>query len=123
MIVWVWLAAFGLLEALALLDPKTGDTLTENVRPLMHFHPLAWFMSAAGMTWLAAHALVVGVQPLFGHGDTLIETVRPVMHLHPVTWFLSAGFLGWLWVHFLTPDVERWIEARSRRWAESSSRD
>lgn len=52
-----WVAAFLLLETLAILDEKSGDTLTEQIRPLFHTHPLTWFLAAGFAGWLVMHFL------------------------------------------------------------------
>lgn len=59
---WSWIAWFLVWETLALLDSKPGDTLTENVRPLMHAHPLVWFVAAGFVAWIAVHFLAPSVE-------------------------------------------------------------
>lgn len=58
----LWAVWFVVLETLALLDPKAGDTLTEHVRPLFHAHPLLWFLAAGFVVWLAVHFLAPGLE-------------------------------------------------------------
>jgi hypothetical protein len=60
---WVlWIVWFVVLETLAVLDPKTGDTLTEHTRPLFHHHPLLWFLAAGFVGWIAVHFLFPSVE-------------------------------------------------------------
>lgn len=55
---WVVIAlAFAALEALALIDPGTGDTLSEHVWGILDFHPIVWFMGAGGLIWMVRHFL------------------------------------------------------------------
>lgn len=48
---------FAALEALALIDPDSGDTLSEHVWGLLDFHPLLWFLGAGFLLWLSRHFL------------------------------------------------------------------
>lgn len=49
---------FLVLEGLALLDPKRGDTLSENIRWVRDQHPvLLAFLIGTLMTWLFVHFL------------------------------------------------------------------
>jgi hypothetical protein len=59
---WSWLAFFVLLETIAVIDPGQGDTLTENVRPVLHAHPLTWLVAAGFILWLAVHFLAPGIE-------------------------------------------------------------
>lgn len=55
---WALIAlAFTGLEALALVDPGKGDTLSEHVWGILDFHPLLWFMGAGGLIWMVRHFL------------------------------------------------------------------
>lgn len=42
-------------EILALIDPDPGDTLTENVRPVIQSNSFLTFMIAAVALWLLYH--------------------------------------------------------------------
>lgn len=66
----VWLAAFGVIEGLALLNKRPGDTLSEHV---WHWFAVArstpqpdgWtrlrrFALLAGVTWLGVHFVTGG---------------------------------------------------------------
>lgn len=58
----MWLAWFVALETLAVLDRRTGDTLTEHVRPLFHAHPLLWILAIGFLVWLFIHFIVPDVE-------------------------------------------------------------
>lgn len=54
----IWGLYFIVLEALALMDPKQGDTLSENIRWIRAQAPeLVGFMLAVLLTWLYYHFL------------------------------------------------------------------
>lgn len=72
-ILWiVWIAAFAVLEALGLRDPKDGRfTLTNRIRAVMRASPVARQVArmsiTVGLSWLAYHFL--GVDPSVNPGS------------------------------------------------------
>ena len=60
-ILWVaWVAAFIVIEAMALARKESGDTLSEHVWKLLKFRRLFYLLGAAFMIWLSAHFLSLG---------------------------------------------------------------
>lgn len=58
--IWIiWLVAFALLEGAALLDPGTGDTLTETIRQWLALssrdHWIGRTLLAVFLAWLCHH--------------------------------------------------------------------
>ena len=54
---WIaWIAAFIVLETYALIEGR-GQELTQHLRPIFTFHPLAWFTALGLYLWLGAHFL------------------------------------------------------------------
>jgi len=59
-IAWgVWIAWFIAVETCALIDPDTGDTLSEHVWLLSRPWPV-WFVLFGFMLWLVLHFLTKG---------------------------------------------------------------
>lgn len=52
-----WVAAFGLLEIIALVDDDRGDTLSEHVTFLLDLHPVLWLLGLVGIIRLGWHFL------------------------------------------------------------------
>lgn len=55
----LWLVMFAILETMALLDPRSGDTLSEHVWWVLQA-PVLWFVGAGFMVWLTIHFLTRG---------------------------------------------------------------
>ncbi len=56
----LWIAAFLVIEIVALRRKAPGDTLSEKVWAILRFKP-AWFVGAGFLTWLVIHFLGFGV--------------------------------------------------------------
>lgn len=59
-IAWtIWVAWFIFVEVCAIVDPDTGDTLSEHVWFLLRPWPV-WFVFAGFLAWLLIHLLTYG---------------------------------------------------------------
>lgn len=61
-VAWVvWIAAFGVIEGIALRRKERGDTLSEHVWAVLRRPGPWWFLAAGFLVWLTAHFLGFGI--------------------------------------------------------------